>query len=92
MLAQRANSQLDKQQEKDDDQVDQKEGSPAGQATGSAAATPEAKAGSSGATSDEWEKTSLTDIVDQAAKKLADKLNTLPDTRSDEELNEWEFE
>ena len=53
-------------------------------------ATPEGK--SSGATSDEWEKTSMTDIVDEAAKKLADRLNIMPEPRSDEELNEWEFE
>ena len=63
-------------------------------ASAASAGTPDGKAAGSsgGATSDEWEKASLTDIVDEAAKKLADKLSALPDTRSDEELNEWEFE
>ncbi|KAI1294796.1 BSD domain-containing protein 1 [Halotydeus destructor] len=47
-------------------------------------------------TSDEWEKAELTDIVDEAAKKLADKLNAMPSLsdgpKSDEEINDWEFD
>lgn len=66
--------------------------SPVDSRTGTTAVTPTEGKTSSGATSDEWEKTSLTDIVDEAAAKLAHKLNAQPDTRSDEELNEWEFE
>ena len=97
MLAERANSEMQAKNEEsstgrqDVTIVNLKEEAAA--AASSSAATPVTPEGkSSGTTSDEWEKTSLTDIVDQAAKKLADKLNTLPDTRSDEEMNEWEFE
>lgn len=42
--------------------------------------------------SEDWEKADLTDIVDEAAKRLGDKLNAMAppeNTRSDEE---WEFE
>lgn len=48
---------------------------------------------SSRGSSEEWEKTSMTEIVDEAAKKLAEKLQTLPmDGRSDEDMGEWELE
>lgn len=41
----------------------------------------------------EWEKTDLNEIVDEVAKKLGDKLNSMPEPRSDEEeLDQWEFE
>ena len=41
-----------------------------------------------------WEKTSMTEsIVDEAAKKLAEKLTSVAhETKSDEELGEWELE
>lgn len=107
MLAERANSESRKRMEEEEEAGTigrtgsgrqdvtimnlKEEAATSPAASAATPATPEGK-GSSGTTSDEWEKTSLTDIVDQAAKKLADKLNTLPDTRSDEEMNEWEFE
>ena len=52
---------------------------------------------SSRASSEEWEKTSMTEcIVDEAAKKLAEKLTSIPvpavETKSDEELGDWEIE
>lgn len=48
---------------------------------------------SSTAKSSEWEKADLNEIVDEAEKRLAERLAAQPmDTKSDEELNEWEFE
>lgn len=48
--------------------------------------------GKSSTKSEDWEKADLTDIVDEATKRLGDKLNAMAppeSTRSDEE---WEFE
>lgn len=44
--------------------------------------------------SEDWEKADLTDIVDEAAKRLGDKLNAMapPETTRSDDSEDWEFE
>ncbi|RWS29589.1 synapse-associated-like protein [Leptotrombidium deliense] len=42
--------------------------------------------------SEDWEKADLSDIVDEAAKKLSEKLKGCDEKQCAEEFNEWEFQ
>jgi hypothetical protein len=56
--------------------------------------SPESLADQASSSEESWEKTSMTEsIVDEAARKLAEKLASVQqETKSDEEFGEWELE